>query len=179
MPTTSTPSRSPLQFAASAVTVAVAIYSRIHLVVPFLLACAIWGLMQRSKRPERRWISAAFAVPAGFVVGLLLVALLRLSSVALLELIVLSVMPAWLIIRSGRVPLMIQIALQSVLVCLFLASVFRHPSWGSEVLRIVVADLYFCVATIVASILALRRGPGDAANGGDRHRAGPQLPGAT
>ena len=68
MLTTSAPSRSPLQFAASAVTVAVAFYARLELVVPFLLAWTIWGLMQRSRVPERRWISAPFAASAAYLI---------------------------------------------------------------------------------------------------------------
>ncbi|HEV7505828.1 MAG TPA: hypothetical protein VGS07_13040 [Thermoanaerobaculia bacterium] len=159
MPDVSTPARTPLQFAVGAITIVVAIYSRLDLIVPFLLAWVIWGLMQRSKRPDRRWISAAFAVPAAFLLWKIVGGLLwKLHSYGLPEIALLGGILLWLFLRPGKVPLVFQIALHAVVACLFLVFVAPHPNWGNEGLRGTVADLYFFVGTLGASILALRRG---------------------
>ncbi|HEV7783704.1 MAG TPA: hypothetical protein VGQ28_00120 [Thermoanaerobaculia bacterium] len=161
----STLSRTALQLAVGAVTVAVAIFSRIELVVPFLLAWAIWWLMQRSKRPDRRWISAAFAVPAAFLLWKIVGGLLwKLHSYGLPEIALLGGILLWLFLRPGKLPLVFQIALHAIVVCLFLVFVVQHPNWGNEGLRGFVADLYFFVGTLGASLLALLRGPEVAAN---------------
>ncbi len=166
MPETKTSTRTPLQFAVSVVTVVVALYSRLDLVAPFLMAWAIWGLMQRSKRPDRRWISAAFAVPAAFLLWKLVGGLIiRLHSVGLPEMVLLGGILLWLFLRPGKPPLVFQIALHAVVACIFVVAIIRNPAWGSEGFRAFVADLYFFIGTIGASILALRRGPEMAASG--------------
>ena len=159
MADTSAPSRTPLQFAGSAITVVVAIYSRLDLIVPFLMAWAIWGLMQRSKRPDRRWISWAFAIPAAFLLWKIVGVFWQLKSLGLPEIVLLGGILIWLLLRPGKVPLLFQIALHATVVCLFMVFVLRHAYWGNEGLRGTVADLYFFACTIGASILALRRGP--------------------
>lgn len=159
MPGPSTSTRTPLQFAIGAVTVAVAIYSRLELVAPFLLAWAIWGLMQRSKRPERRWISMAFAIPAAFLLWKVIGILWKLQSMGLPEIVLMGGILLWLFLRPGKVPLTFQIALHTIVVCMFVAFVVRHPAWGGEGSRAFVANLYFFAGTLGASILALRRGP--------------------
>jgi len=157
-----TPARSPLQFAASAVTVALAFYSRLDLIVPFLLGWAIWGLMQRSKRADRRWISAAFAAPAAFLIWKLVGALVfKLHSIGLPEIALLAVPLLWLFVRPGKPALVFQIAVQGVIIfpfCRFLATL-PPLAWGNGGLAIVLADLYFSVATVVFSVMAFRRGP--------------------
>jgi hypothetical protein len=155
----STPSRTPLQFAVIAITVVVAIYSRLDLVAPYVLAWAIWGLMQRSKRPDRRWISWAFAIPAAFLLWKVVLVIWQLKSLGLPEIALMGGILAWLFFRPGKPPLVFQIALHAVVVCLFLVFVLRHADWGNEGLRGTVADVYFFIGTIGASILALRRGP--------------------
>jgi hypothetical protein len=161
MADTTTPPRSPLLFAASAVTVALAIYSGLELIVPFLLGWAIWGLMQRSKRADRRWISAAFAAPAAFLIWKLLDAtVLQRHSFGLSETAMLGVPLLWLFFRPGKPALVFQVAVQAVIMVIFgrfLAS-FQPLAWGSAGFAMVLADLYFYVATIVFSSLALRRG---------------------
>lgn len=155
-----TPTRTPLQFAIGAVTVAVAVFSRTELVVPFLVAWAIWGLMQRSKRTDRRWISWAFAIPAGFVLWKVVGGFLwKLHSLGLPEIGLMAGVLLWLFLRPGKVPLMFQIALHAIVVCLFLVFIALHPNGGNEGLRGTVADLYFFAGTLGASILAFRRGP--------------------
>lgn len=159
MATPSTPPRTPLQFAIGAVTVALAIYSKLDLVVPFLLTWAIWGLMQRSKRADRRWISMAFAIPAALLLWKIIGVLWKLQSLGLWEIALLGGPLLWLFLRPGKVPLMLQIALHAIFVCLFVAFLLKLPNWKYEGLPIRVADFYFFAGTIGASILALRRGP--------------------
>lgn len=162
MPTTSDPSRTHLQFAASVVTVAVAFYARIELVVPFLLAWAIWGLTQRSRVPERRWISVPFAASAAYLIWYSVGGLLKIHSVGLIELFILGLPLVWLFFRPGRASILFVLAVQSVFGCLmirYLVEVFLHPEAQAAGLRGVVAALYFCVVTLGASILALRRQP--------------------
>lgn len=151
------PQRSPLQFAAGALTVALAVFSRYHLVVPFLLAWAIWGGMQRSKRPERRWVAAAFAAPAASLVWLIAAALLELRALALGQIAILAGALLWLFLRPGKGPLWFQIGYHAVRIAVVAFALFQTPLTGMPVLRIDVADLYFHAATIVASVLALRR----------------------
>jgi hypothetical protein len=155
----STPSRTPLQFAVSAITVVVAIYSKLDLVAPFLLAWAIWGLMQRSKRPDRRWISMAFAIPAAFLLWKIILVLWKLQSLGLAEIALVGGTLLWLFLHPGKVPLTFQTALHATFVCLWLFFVFRLPQGRYEGLSARVADLYFFAGTIGASILALRKGP--------------------
>jgi hypothetical protein len=154
----STP-RTPLQFAVSAITVALVIYSQLELVVPFLLAWAIWGLMQRSKRPDRRWIAWAFAIPAAFLLWKIVGLIWKLKSLGLPEIVLLGGLLLWLFLRPGKVPLLFQIALHATVVCLFLVRVLPYANLGLEGLPGKVADLYFFVGSIGASVLALRRGP--------------------
>jgi hypothetical protein len=167
MPNASFPSRTPLQFAVGAVTVALAIYSKLDLVAPFLLTWAIWGLMQRSKRPDRRWISMAFAVPAAFLLWKIIGVFWKLQSLGLPEIVLLSGILLWLFLRPGKVPLVFQIALHAAVVCLFVVYLFKLPNWRYEGLPNRVADFYFFAGTIGASILALRRGPEIAAADGE------------
>lgn|GEM_PF-1857576 len=160
MADTPKPPRSPLQFAASAVTVGLAFYSGLDLIVPFLLGWVIWGLMQRSKRADRRWISAAFAAPAAFLIWKLMGALLfKVHSIGLPEIALLAVPLLWLLVRPGKPALVFQIAVQGVIIFLFGRFLATLPplAWGNGGLGIVLADLYFSVATIVFSSLALRR----------------------
>lgn len=162
MLTISTPSRSPLQFAASAVTVAVAFYARLELVVPFLLAWAIWGLMQRSRVPERRWISAPFAASAAYLIWYCVGGLLELHSVGLLEIFILGLPLARLFVYPGKVSLLLELAIQSFfgyLVIRYLIEVFLQPGLQDPRLPGFVAALYFCVVTIGTSIFALRHQP--------------------
>jgi hypothetical protein len=151
--------RTSLQFAIGAITVALAIYSKLELVAPFLLTWAIWGLMQRSKRPDRRWISMAFAIPAAFLLWKIIDVFWKLQSLGLPEIVLLSGSLLWLFLRPGKVPLIFQIALHAGIVLMFLVVVAPHFSSGIERLPTRVADLYFFVGTIGASILAIRRGP--------------------
>jgi hypothetical protein len=163
MPTTPASSRSPLQFAAIAVTVAVAFFTRLELVVPFLLAWAIWGLMQRSSVPERRWISAPFAASAASLIwycvgGLLLMGL----SVGVMEIFILGLPVVCLFFRPGKAPLVLEFAVQSFFGCWVIRSlieVIQQPGLQAPGLRGVIAGLYFCVVTIGTSILALRHQP--------------------
>jgi len=162
MLTTSALSRSPLQFAATAVTVAVVFYARIELVVPFLLAWTIWGLMQRSRVPERRWISAPFAASAAYLIWYCVEGLLKLHSVGLMEIFILGLPLAWLFLQPGKASLLLEMAVQSFFGCLiirYLVDVFLHPALQDPGLRGKVAALYFCVVTLGASIIALRRQP--------------------
>jgi len=155
----STSSRTPLQFAVSAITVALAIYSKLELVAPFLLAWAIWGLMQRSKRPDRRWIAMAFAIPAALLLWKIIDVLWKLQSLGLPEIVLLGGTLLWLFLHPGKMPLVFQIALHTGIVLMFLVWVAPHFRSDSEGLPGRIADLYFFVGTIGASILALRRGP--------------------
>ena len=143
-------------------TVAVAFYARIELVVPFLLAWVIWGLMQRSGVPERRWISAPFAAPAAYLIWYCVGGFLNLHSVGLMEIFILGLPLVWLFFWPGKAPLFLELAVQSFFGCLvirYLVEIYLHPEAQTAGLRGVVVGLYFCVVTLGVSILALRRQP--------------------
>jgi hypothetical protein len=158
--------REPLKTAVNVITVVVAIYSKLHLVVPYLLAWAFWGLMQRSARADRRWVAWAFAIPAAHLVGMMLAFLFLWRDLGLPETLIVAAPLLWLYCRPSKAALWAQVALSSVLLILLASSLFEAFSGtpGSDLVRrVLVAEAYFHVGALGAAGLALFRDRPEAA----------------
>src|SRR5262249_10173053 len=119
-------------------------------------------LMQRSRVSERRWISAPFAASAAYLIWYGVGGLLELHSAGLLEIFILGLPLVWLFVQPGKASLLLELAGPSFFGCLmirYLVDVFLHPELQAPGLPGKVAALYFCVITLGASVIALRRQP--------------------
>lgn len=152
--------RTPLQTAVNVITVVVALYSRLHLVLPYLLAWVFWGLMQRSARADRRWVAWAFAIPAAHLVGMMLSFLFLWRTLGLPETLIVGAPILWLYLRPSKAALWAQVVLSSVLLILLVSSLveaFSGPSGSDLVRRVLVAEAYFHLGALGAAGLALFR----------------------